>query len=40
MFMAIKAGSDKAPDLVENDRGGQQNTTDKGQFQIKKNPSW
>ena len=39
-FMPVKAGRDKAPYLKENDRAGKENTADKGELQIKKNPSW
>ncbi len=39
-FMLVQARSDKTPYLEKNNRTGGKNTADKGELQIKKNPSW
>ena len=39
-FVFIETGGDKAPDLREDHRRGQQDAGDQGELQIKKNPSW
>ena len=37
--MLIQAGCDKTPDLMKDNRTGKQDTSNKGEFQVKKNPS-
>jgi hypothetical protein len=38
--MFVQTRGQKTPDLIKNDRTGQKQTTDQGELQIKKNPSW
>jgi hypothetical protein len=38
--MLVQAGRDKPPDLMKNNRAGQQDTGNKRELQIKKKPSW
>jgi hypothetical protein len=39
-FMLVKAGRDELPNIIKYDRTGEKYASDKGKFQIKKNPSW
>lgn len=39
-LLLIKAGSNKGPDLIKKDGTCQEQATDQGELQIKKNPSW
>lgn len=38
--MPVKTGGQKSPDLIKDNRTGQQQSADQGKLQIKKNPSW
>ena len=40
LLMSVQAGGQKTPDLIKDNRAGQQQPTDQGELQIKKNPSW